>query len=52
MKIVNGAYRGEYADLVSLNVDKFYATLKIVHGAYNERIVEKVDYEDFSKHMN
>ena len=49
MRIVNGAYRGELADLVSLNVEKFNATLKIVHGPYNERIVENVVYEDFSK---
>ena len=49
MKIVNGAYRGELADLVSLNMDKFNATLRIVHGPYNERIVEHVPYEDFSK---
>jgi len=37
------------AELVSLDIKNYCATLKIIHGPYNERVVDSVPYEDFSK---
>jgi len=49
VRIVNGGYRGEQGELVKLNVEQFSATLRIVHGPYNDKIIDNVPYEDFSK---
>jgi len=49
VRIVNGGYRGELAELVKLNVDDFNATLRIIHGPYNDKVIEAVPYEDFCK---
>ncbi len=49
VRILNGAYRGETATLVSIDVDKACATVKITGGLYNGRTIDRVEYEDFSK---
>ncbi|XP_044762933.1 DNA/RNA-binding protein KIN17 [Coccinella septempunctata] len=48
VEIVNGAYRGERATLLSLNVDKFSASLEIERGPLKGRKLE-IPYEDFCK---
>jgi len=47
--IVNGAYRGETASLVSLQVDSFCANLKVDSGLHYGRLLSGIQYEDFSK---
>jgi hypothetical protein len=44
--IVNGLHRGENAELVSIDIDNFCASLKLQESG---TIVNKVDYADFSK---
>lgn len=46
--IVNGAYRGERATLLSLNVDKFCASVEIEKGPLKGRKLD-LPYEDFCK---
>jgi DNA/RNA-binding protein KIN17 len=48
VKIVNGAYRGEQALLVSVNTDRFTANVKLESGSHLGTIIE-VPYEDISK---
>lgn len=49
VKIVNGAYRGEIATLKEIHQDKFCATLEISSGVLKGRVINNVQYEDFSK---
>ncbi|GAB6021500.1 DNA/RNA-binding protein kin17 [Chamberlinius hualienensis] len=49
VRILNGAYRDESAELVSLNEKKFCCTVKIDCGPLRGRIVEGIKYEDLSK---
>lgn len=49
VKIVNGAYRGSNAKLLSVDVDKYSAKLKIEKGLYDGRVLQAVDYEDICK---
>lgn len=48
MLIVNGAYRGEIAELKEIDETKFSLRLRISEGPLNGRIVE-LPYEDASK---
>lgn len=47
--IVNGAYRGEEAELLSVNFEKFCVKVKITTGSYKDKIVDSVQYGDISK---
>eukprot|EP00967_Tisochrysis_lutea_P041101 scaffold49382_cov28-Tisochrysis_lutea.AAC.4 len=47
--IVNGAYRGSMAQLVSINMDDFCVAVKISDGVHAGRTVERVEYEDVCK---
>lgn len=49
VKIVNGAYRGSNAKLLSVDVDKYSAKLRIEKGLYDGRVLQAVDYEDICK---
>lgn len=49
VKIVNGAYRGETATMKTMHQEKFSATLEIAAGVLQGRVVNYVQYEDFSK---
>jgi len=48
VRIVNGAYRDEEAVLESVDIDNFKASVRILKGYFNDRVVD-VPYEDFSK---
>jgi len=47
--VVNGAYRGATAQLLSINTDAFCVSLKIADGAHAGRTVERVEYEEVCK---
>lgn len=49
VKIVNGAYRGSNAKLLSVDVDKYSTKLRIEKGLYDGRVLQAVDYEDICK---
>lgn len=49
VRIVNGAYRGSNARLLSVNTEKFCAKVQIEKGAYDGRVLQAVDYEDICK---
>ncbi|XP_063925771.1 DNA/RNA-binding protein KIN17 [Zophobas morio] len=49
VKVVNGAYRGETATLVSINEKKFCAEIKIASGLLMGRTITGVEYEDICK---
>ncbi|KAL5706161.1 DNA/RNA-binding protein kin17 [Ranunculus cassubicifolius] len=49
VKIVNGAYRGENARLISVDIDNFCAKVQIEKGLYNGRVLQAVSYEDICK---
>lgn len=49
VKIVNGAYRGSNARLMSVNTDKYCAKVQVEKGIYDGRVLEAVDYEDICK---
>ncbi|CAM9004022.1 unnamed protein product [Rhodiola kirilowii] len=49
VRIVNGAYRGSFARLVSVNTDKFCAKVQIEKGIYDGRVLPAVEYEDICK---
>ncbi len=44
--IVNGAYRGNTAKLLGIDVDPFTARVQIAKGPYDGRIIKAIDYED------
>ena len=52
MLVVNGAYRGLKAKLLSLNEKKFSVTIEIQQGPTRGRVVEDVIYEDICKLFN
>lgn len=47
--VLNGAYRGEIANLESINVDKFNAKITLSSGNFKGRSVNSIQYEDISK---
>ncbi|MQL73097.1 hypothetical protein Taro_005439 [Colocasia esculenta] len=49
VRIVNGAYRGSNARLLSVNTTKFCAEVRIEKGIYDGRVLRAVDYEDICK---
>uniref|UniRef100_A0A7N0SVQ6 KN17 SH3-like C-terminal domain-containing protein n=1 Tax=Kalanchoe fedtschenkoi TaxID=63787 RepID=A0A7N0SVQ6_KALFE len=49
VRIVNGAYRGSFARLLSVNMDKFCAKVQIEKGIYDGRVLPAVEYEDICK---
>ncbi|KAI4318915.1 hypothetical protein MLD38_032569 [Melastoma candidum] len=49
VRIVNGAYRGELARLLSINTDMFCAKVEIEKGVYEGRVLPAIEYEDICK---
>ena len=49
VKIVNGAYRGSNARLLSIKTSDFTAKVQIEKGIYDGRMLSAVDYEDICK---
>ncbi|KAL8225261.1 hypothetical protein R6Q57_017818 [Mikania cordata] len=49
VRIVNGAYRGSNARLLSVNSDKFCAKVQIEKGVYDGRVIQAIEYEDICK---
>ncbi|ONK61747.1 uncharacterized protein A4U43_C08F33160 [Asparagus officinalis] len=49
IRIVNGAYRGSNARLLSVNTERFCAKVQIEKGIYDGRVLQAVDYEDICK---
>ncbi|KAJ1687431.1 hypothetical protein LUZ63_018821 [Rhynchospora breviuscula] len=49
VRIVNGAYRGSNARLLSVDTSKFCAKVQIEKGVYDGRVLPAVEYEDISK---
>lgn len=49
VKIVNGAYRGSNARLLSVDTEKFCAKVQIEKGIYDGRVLKAVEYEDLCK---
>eukprot|EP00026_Physarum_polycephalum_P007578 Phypoly_transcript_07641.p1 GENE.Phypoly_transcript_07641~~Phypoly_transcript_07641.p1 ORF type:complete len:488 (+),score=128.10 Phypoly_transcript_07641:62-1465(+) len=49
LKVVNGAYRGETAALLGLDVDNFSAKIKITSGSSSGKIIPAIPYEDICK---
>lgn len=47
--VLNGAYRGEVADLDKINIDDFNAELTIKTGNFKGKIIKNIQYEDISK---
>ena len=46
--VVNSTYRGERAELLGLDIEKFKASVRILSGKYRGREVDK-EYEDICK---
>ncbi|XP_058760289.1 KIN17-like protein [Vicia villosa] len=49
VKIVNGAYRGSLARLLGVDTYQFCAKVQIEKGAYDNRVLKVVEYEDICK---
>ncbi|OAY74438.1 KIN17-like protein [Ananas comosus] len=49
VRIVNGAYRGSNARLISVDTEKFCAKVQIEKGVYDGRVLKAVEYEDICK---
>ncbi|XVF23885.1 hypothetical protein REPUB_Repub13aG0078100 [Reevesia pubescens] len=49
VRIVNGAYRGSNARLLSVDTEKFCAKLQIEKGVYDGRVLKAIEYEDICK---
>lgn len=49
VKIVNGAYRGSNARLLSIDTDKFAAKVQIEKGIYDGKVLKAIEYEDICK---
>ncbi|PKA55673.1 hypothetical protein AXF42_Ash011965 [Apostasia shenzhenica] len=49
VRIVNGAYRGENAKLLSVDTERFCAKVQIEKGVYDGRVLQAVEYEDICK---
>ena len=49
VRIVNGAYRGSNARLLSVDTEKFCAKVQVEKGLYDGKILRAVEYEDICK---
>ncbi|KAJ8623480.1 hypothetical protein MRB53_032009 [Persea americana] len=49
VRIVNGAYRGSNARLLSVDTDNYCTRVQIEKGIYDGRVLQAVDYEDICK---
>ncbi|XP_019194813.1 PREDICTED: DNA/RNA-binding protein KIN17-like [Ipomoea nil] len=49
VRIVNGAYRGSNARLLSIDTDKFAAKVQIEKGIYDGKVLKAIEYEDICK---
>eukprot|EP00897_Mesotaenium_endlicherianum_P006478 jgi/Mesen1/5859/ME000298S05132 len=49
VQVVNGAYRDTKAKLLSINTDRFTASIQLQGGSFEGRILSAVDYEDICK---
>ena len=47
--VVNGRGRGMKAILLKINEDSFNCSIRMMEGAYEQRVIDNVDYEDISK---
>jgi hypothetical protein len=47
--VVNGRGRGLKATLLKINEDQFNCSIRMEEGAYDQRVIDNVDYEDISK---
>lgn len=48
--VVNGAYEGSVGRIVSVDMDKFCAQIKLDSGTWAGKTVDALPYEDFSKY--
>jgi len=46
VRIVNGAYRGSNARLLSVDTEKFCAKVQVEKGLYDGKVLRNVEYED------
>ncbi|OAY74102.1 DNA/RNA-binding protein KIN17 [Ananas comosus] len=49
VRVVNGAYRGSNARLISVDTEKFCVKVQIEKGVYDGRVLKAVEYEDICK---
>nr|GMC98266.1 DNA/RNA-binding protein KIN17-like [Ipomoea batatas] len=49
VRIVNGAYRGSNARLLSIDTNKFAAKVQIEKGIYDGKVLKAIEYEDICK---
>lgn len=49
VRIVNGAYRGSNARLLSVDTEKFYAKVQVEKGLYDGKVLRAIEYEDICK---
>ena len=49
LKVINGAYRGEAAVLLGLDVDTFSAKIKLTSGSSSGKTISSMPYEDICK---
>ncbi|CAI5943771.1 unnamed protein product [Closterium sp. NIES-64] len=49
VRVVNGAYRGSLAKLVAVDTERFCAKVEIQKGAFDGRVIPRIDYEDICK---
>ena len=49
MLVVNGAYRGAEATLLSINMEQFSTVLRLTSGLHRGRVSDGVEYEDVCK---
>ena len=49
VRIVNGAYRGSNARLLSVDTERFSAKLQVEKGLYDGKILKAIEYEDICK---
>jgi len=49
VRIVNGAYRGSNARLLSVDTEKFCAKVQVEKGLYDGKVLRAVEYEDICK---
>jgi len=47
--VVNGRGRGLKATLLKINEEQFNCSIRMEEGAYDQRVIDNVDYEDISK---
>ena len=49
MLVLNGAYRGAEAKLLSISVEQFSTQVCLLTGAHHGRILDGLEYEDVCK---